>query len=85
MGNLTAQALVEEQFYLSGTSKEESEKLQKVSDDTGLAYDEIESLVGRFRPHSMRAGQLRGQVFYYLDDRIEIRHHFTKKLLWRNT
>lgn len=48
---------------------------------TGLAEDELEHVVGRFRKDHYRfAGQLKG---YYLEkgDQLEIRHHFTKKLI----
>ena len=50
--------------------------------DTGLALDEIEMLVGRFRASSTRAGQLRGEVVQLADGAIKIRHHFSKKTLW---
>ena len=50
--------------------------------DTGLALDEIDMLVGRFRTNSTRAGQLRGEVVQSADGTIKIRHHFSKKILW---
>lgn len=50
---------------------------------TGLDFDEIESLVGRFAKHSSRAGNLRGEfIFDEITGDMYIRHHFTKKILW---
>lgn len=49
---------------------------------TELHIDEIELLVGKFAKHSIRAGQLRGEIIEYIDGTIEIRHHFNKKVLW---
>ena len=67
-----------EQFYLSAP-----ENLERACDMTELAPDEIEEIVGRFAPHSHRAGQLRGKVMVK-DDMVEIRTSFGNKLLWRN-
>ena len=50
---------------------------------TDLALDEIETLVGRFAPHSQRAGQLRGKVVAYISGLVEIRTSFGNKLIWR--
>lgn len=50
--------------------------------DTGLALDELESLVKRFPKHHERQGHLKGEVVIYADGTIRIRHHFTKKVLW---
>jgi hypothetical protein len=63
-------------FYLSDEAN-----LQQAMDVTGLALDEIEQIVGRFAKHSCRAGQLRGEVVVHFD-RVQIRHHFTKQVLW---
>jgi len=52
--------------------------------DTGLASDELEVVVGRFPVHHDRAGHLKGEVVIYSDDKVVIRHHFTKKVLWTN-
>jgi len=67
---------MKKQFYLSNV-----EDLQEVADLTGLTCGEVEDIVGRFKSHSNRAGQLRGQVWLY-HDKVQIRHHFTKKKLW---
>ncbi len=50
---------------------------------TGLAMDEIETLVGRFQKNSCRAGMLRGKVIVK-DECVEIRKCFGNKLLWRS-
>ena len=59
-----------------------NEKPLSAQNDTGLASDELEALVGRFAAHSSRKGQLRGEVVIYADNSVAIRHHFTKKVLW---
>lgn len=56
--------------------------LDEAMELTGLSMDEIEQIVGRFKPHSQRAGQLRGEVIVTSLDEVKIRHHFTKKVLW---
>lgn len=50
---------------------------------TGLALDELEAVVGRFAPHSHRAGQLRGKIVVHLDGSVEVRKSFGNALLWR--
>lgn len=50
----------------------------------GLDLDELESIVGRFTKISCRAGQLRGELIENPDGSYTIRHHFTKKKLWRS-
>jgi len=69
--------MVIEQYYINNVN------IKKVENDTDLCLDELELIVGRFAPHSCRAGQLRGQVYVYVDGSIEIRHHFNKKILWK--
>lgn len=70
--------MIDKSFYLSDPhNTPEAERL------TGLAIDEIESVVGRFAPHSCRAGQLKGKVLSYLDGNVEIRKSFGNQLLWR--
>lgn len=64
-------------LYLS-----EDQNLNEVIELTELSMDEIESVVGRFRSHSSRAGQLRGELIETEDGQILIRHAFTKKVLW---
>jgi hypothetical protein len=68
--------MIKDSFYLSDESN-----LDRAIDITGLAPDEIELIVGRFKAHSHRAGQLRGEVVEYFDGTIVIRHHFNKKVL----
>lgn len=67
-----------ESFYLS-----EVENIEKALAITGLALDELEGLVGRFTKTSSRAGLLRGEVVSDIEG-VYIRHHFTKKILWRS-
>lgn len=50
-------------------------------DITGLAIDELESVVGRFAAHSHRAGLLRGKIVV-TDTQVQIRKCFGNKLLW---
>ena len=57
--------------------------VDKALRDTDLSMDELVSIVGRFRPHSRRAGSLRGEIIKLIDGTVIIRHHFTKKELWR--
>lgn len=49
---------------------------------TGLALDELEAIVGRFAPHSHRAGLLRGKVVVHVDGTVEVRKCFGSRLLW---
>lgn len=70
--------MIEQTFYLSN-----EHNISLAQDLTGLCLDELESIVGRFRKDHWRfAGKLRGEVVQYIDGRINIRHHFTKKKLW---
>ena len=72
--------LIEETFYLS-----EPENLKRTMELTDLSSDEIELIVGRFKNnHWCFAGKLKGEVVLGMDGKIEIRHHFFKKILWRN-
>ena len=50
-------------------------------DLTGLAIDELESVVGKFASHSARKGLLRGKVVV-TDTQVQIRKCFGNKLLW---
>jgi len=52
--------------------------------DTRLAPDELESIVGRFKDGHERKGHLKGEILVHVDGSIIIRHHFTKKELWRS-
>lgn len=70
--------MITEAFYLSNNNS--VDRLMSITD---LSKDEIEQIVGRFKSHSQRAGQLRGEVIVFVDDSVAIRHHFTKKILWR--
>lgn len=56
--------------------------IDKVLHFTDLALDELETIVGRFAKHSSRAGKLRGELVVEFDS-VYIRHHFSKKVLWR--
>jgi hypothetical protein len=66
-----------ESFYLS-----DPDNVPKALELTGLALDELEGIVGYFTKTSHRAGQMRGEVVCGWDG-VLIRHHFTKKVLWR--
>jgi hypothetical protein len=68
--------MIIECFYLSNDSN-----IPRALELTGLSMDELETIVGRFAAHSWRSGLLRGEVVVY-EDKIVIRHHFTKKRLW---
>ena len=71
--------MIESTFYLS-----DSKTLNKAMSLTGLALDELESAVGRFKKDHWRwPGELKGEVVIRLDGKILIRHHFSKKVLWR--
>ena len=48
---------------------------------TGLALDELESIVGRFGKQSHRKGLLRGKIVVDCD-KVQIRKCFGNKLLW---
>ncbi len=61
-----------------------SNSIEPALEHTELSEDEIESIVGRFTKASSRHGQLRGELVKYVDGSVVIRHHFTKKVLWRN-
>jgi hypothetical protein len=68
-----------EQYYLT-----EAEALTDLIDSTDLSEDEVEEIVGRFNKHHWRfPGMLRGEVLKYANGNIRIRHHFTKKVLWK--
>jgi hypothetical protein len=64
-----------QQFYIN-----ENEEL--ACEVTGLEIDEIEAVVGRFGPQSMRKGLLRGKIVVKCDGTIQIRKCFGNKLLW---
>jgi hypothetical protein len=51
---------------------------------TELSMDELESIVGRFKPTHHRPGQLKGLLKQHIDGTISIHHHFHKHLLWSN-
>jgi hypothetical protein len=70
--------MIIESFYLSDEAN-----IPRALELTGLSMDEIETIVGRFANHSWRKGLLRGEVVVY-QDRVVIRHHFTKKKLWES-
>lgn len=64
-------------MYLSNEAN-----IEQAMELTELSLDEIEAIVGRFAPHSWRAGQLRGEVVVRPNGQVIIRHHFSKKILW---
>lgn len=69
---------IDETFYLS-----DPDNISRALELTGLAPDELEAVVGRFKPdHGRFPGLLKGEVVVYLNGNIVIRHHFTKKRLW---
>jgi len=71
--------MLEKMYYLS-----DDNNIPQAIETTGLSLDEIEYLVGRFNKVSSRTGKLRGKVNVYFNGKVEIRHHFTNKLLWSN-
>ena len=72
--------MISETFYLS-----DSQAAERAVKATWLALDELESIVGRFKEtHPRWPGQLRGEMVFLLDENIQIRHHFSKKVLWKS-
>jgi hypothetical protein len=69
----------DEPMYLS-----DEENVKIVLEVTGLAVDELESIVGRFQANSQWAGQLRGCAVVRPCGEVQLRHHFTKELLWES-
>lgn len=67
-----------ESYYLS-----DPENACRASHELGLTEDELEQIVGRFTRQSHRHGALRGEVCERLNGERFIRHHFTKKIIWR--
>jgi hypothetical protein len=66
-------------MYLSDDSN-----VRTLLQEAGLALDELEVVVGRFPlDHHNWPGKLKGEVVYKMSGEIIIRHHFTKKVLWR--
>lgn len=52
---------------------------------TQLELDELESVVGRFKPdHYARPNQLKGLLQVRIDGSIRIIHHFKKTVLWES-
>lgn len=68
----------EEGFYLSN-----DRDLDLASSETGLSPDEILGLVGVFHKGHRLSGLPKGELVKGLDGAVTIRHHFTKKTLWR--
>jgi hypothetical protein len=68
-----------EQFYLT-----ESNALSRCSSLTGLAEDEIISLVGIFSKRSRWSGLPRGKIVVKICGEVQIRKSFGNKLLWSN-
>lgn len=72
--------MITQTFYLS-----HPDNAGLVLELTGLAEDELESIVGRFPSDHWRwPSELKGEAVVYANGNIRIRHHFTKKVLWRN-
>jgi len=75
--------MIDESFYLS-----DEKKLPRAVQLTGLSMDEIEYVVGRFRPDHRFGGLLKGELIKSIDAEsdsgysVSVRHHFTKKKLW---
>ncbi len=77
MIRMSHKLLISDTFYLPN-----EENIDQACDITDLCLDEIETIVGRFTKTSSRSGQLRGEVVQYVNGKVIIRHHFTKKVLW---
>lgn len=72
--------MILERYYLS-----EPHSLQKAKGLIGLSQDEIEHIVGRFKADHWRfPGKLKGELLLKSSGQIIIRHHFTKKVLWKD-
>lgn len=71
--------MIETTAYLS-----DPKQVDCVLSATGLSIDELESIVGRFKEDHWRwPNQLKGEVIFYVDGTVRIRHHFTKKTMWK--
>ena len=67
------------QFYLT-----ESNAINRCSSLTGLAEDEIISIVGIFSKRSRWSGLPRGKLIIKECGELQIRKSFGNKLLWSN-
>lgn len=73
--------MIVEEFYLSDEGS-----LERACALCELSEDEIEAIVGRFRPDHWRfAGKLKGQMQILISGEVRIIHHFTKRILWSTT
>lgn len=70
--------MITNSFYLSDAAN-----ISLCLELTELSLDELEELVGYFGKQSHRHGDMRGEVVEYVNGGVAIRHHFTKKLIWR--
>lgn len=70
--------MIVDAFYLS-----EESNIKKLSELTDLDQSEIKSIVGEFKERHRFAGKLKGEVVIYSNNTVVIRHHFTKKRLWK--
>lgn len=70
--------MIVDSYYLSQPGM-----LKKTTEITELSEDEIIYMVGKFTKRSHRAGKYRGEVLITVKDEVIIRHHFTKKIIWR--
>lgn len=59
-----------------------SQNAEYVQNETQLSLDELEALFGRFRAHSSRAGQLRGELRDYGYGHLELWSNFPARKVW---
>ena len=67
-----------EWFYLS-----DDRKLLRTQDLTGLSFDEIIEIVGRFKMEHMRAKMPKGKCVIMADGSVQLQHHYTSRVLWK--
>lgn len=69
--------MIIDQYYLS-----EETNVERFLEMSGLAKDELASVVGYFRKDHWRfAGKMKGEVLVYASGKFTVRHHFNKKKL----
>lgn len=57
----------------------DQKNVDRILETLNITIEELESYVGRFKAdHWKFAGKLKGYVLFY-DDKIIIKHHFTKR------
>lgn len=66
-----------EGFYLS-----DDKKLIRTQKVTGLSFDEIIEIVGKFPADHFRGSMPKGRCVVKADGTVQLHHHYTTKVLW---